>query len=88
MKQALIQLTEADLRRKTDNQLLLLARHEAERAFAYAQSRDLSAAEARYSSARLLLAAAQSTPEESAELAARLEAVRAALGRSGGSLAA
>jgi hypothetical protein len=88
MQPTVLRLTEADLRMKTDRQLLLLASHEIARARQCAASSELTEAEAKYMSARLLLAAAQSPSEESAELAAQLESIRMTLPHPGGSLAA
>ena len=83
MNTTLFELTEADLRRKTDRQLVLLARRELARAAECAGSRDLAEARARYSSARALLAAAQCRSEESTELTVQLEAVRASISHAG-----
>jgi hypothetical protein len=88
MQPIAFRLTEAGLRMKTDRQLLLLASREIARAKECAASRELTEAEAKYLSARLLLAAAQSPSEESAELAAQLESIRMSLSRPSGSLAA
>jgi hypothetical protein len=80
-------LSVAELRQRTDRQLILLARNEITRSLDCAKRNALAEAETRYDSARILVAAARTSEEEFAELAARLETIRASLDR-GSALAA
>jgi hypothetical protein len=70
------------LRNKTDRQLLDLVRHEAERSWQLALRGLLDEAQARSARAASLLAVVRAPEQARAEVEARLEKVRDAIGRS------
>jgi hypothetical protein len=74
----------ADLRRKTDRQLVHLARRELARAVELARAGARAEAQALRSSARTWLAIAKIPEKENAKLAAQIERLEAALGGAAG----
>ncbi len=76
-------LSEARLRKKTDHQLVLLARKEISRSLDCARRRALAEATARYASARILVALAKPARKEYVKLEARLQAARDSLASAG-----
>ncbi len=83
MASSTMPLSEARLRKKTDRQLVQLARKEITRSLDCARRRALAEAAARYASARILIALAKPARKEYAKLEAGLEAARDSLVHAG-----
>ena len=74
-------LSLAELRRRTDRELVILAGREIERSMRFVSRGAIAEAEATYRQARVLLRIARATDAQRSEMEARLEQTRAAIDR-------